>query len=157
MKKVLKLFVASALLMTGFASCDDDDDDDAPQVQTVTIDSSMPQGAFTPTVSGTFVDDNAPTSGQVQIGTDEAGTQFLRLGSDFTTNVATGTVAIYLSTSDTFTADPPNGNPDLQLVGNITTNGEHFFILDPLYSDSFTHVIAWCTSVSVQFGNAQIN
>lgn len=150
MKNTLRLF-AHAILILAIVSCSDDDT--AP----VVVDGSLPQGTFTATVNGTFVMDNAPTSGGVQIGTDSEGTQFLRLADDFSTNVATGTVAIYLSTSDTFTADPGNGNPDLQLVGNITTNGEHFFELNPEYDSRFTHVIAWCTSVSVQFGNAAIN
>ena len=150
MKHFIK-FTFATIFALALISCGDDDG------ETIIIDSSLPQGDFTASVTGSFTADAAPTSGMVEIGMDAEGTEFLRLADNFSTNVGTGAVAIYLSTSDTFTADPPNGNPDLQLVGSITTNGENFFELDPEYDSKFTHVIAWCTSVGVQFGNAPIN
>jgi len=149
MKKFLSMTMIAALLLLFVSACDEEG-------ETITIDSSQPQGEFTVQESGTFVMDNAPTSGSVELGTDETGKQFLHLGSDFQTNVATGTVAIYLSTSDTFTPDPGNGNPELQLVGSINENGEAYLAVSPMAASKFTHVIAWCTSASVQFGNAAL-
>ena len=78
-------------------------------------------------------------------------------GSNFTTNLATGTVVVYLSTSDTYTADPGSGNPDLLLTGYVSENGEHYFRLDPSADAKFTHVILYCASAGVQFGNAPLN
>lgn len=148
------LFLLSAIaLSVFFVSCDDDD-----QVTTEVIDSSMPSGTFTASTSGSIVGQNdTGTTGMVTLGTDEEGTQFMRLGSGFTTNLGTGTVTVFLSTSDTFTADPMNGNPDLRLIGSISKNGEQYFKVSPQAESKFTHVIFWCASANIPFGYAQFN
>ncbi len=123
----------------------------------IIIDSSQPQGNFTVAKSGNFVEQNATGSkGAAQLGTDANGTQFLKFGSDFSTNFATGTVTVYLSTSMTFTPDPGNGNPSLRLVGPVSKAGENYFKLDPKADAKFTHVILWCGSANVPFGYAQL-
>lgn len=123
----------------------------------VIVDPTVPQGAFTVSKSGTFTEQNATGSkGAVQIGTDEKGTQFLKFGSDFNTNFATGTVTVYLSTSMTFTPDPGAGNPDLRLIGPVNKAGENYFRLIPAAEAKFTHVILWCGSANVPFGYAQM-
>ncbi len=119
---------------------------------------SEPNGTFTATTTGTFTDQNdAGSAGTVSLGTDEEGFQFVEFGSDFTTNTATGTVTIYLSTSDTFTADPGNGNPDLFLVGGIKEGGAQYLKVDPTAASKYNHVILWCGSASVPFGYAPLN
>ncbi|MEQ8927274.1 MAG: DM13 domain-containing protein [Fulvivirga sp.] len=149
MKKLAVFFLA---LSVAFVGCSDDDS------ETITIDSSQPTGNLTVQQTGSFVAEGGTnSSGTVDIGTDTQGVQFLRLGSDFETAVATGTVAVYLSTSVVYTPDPMNGNPDLRLVGSVNENGEAFFKLEPTAESKFTHVILWCTSVGVQFGNAELN
>ena len=90
------------------------------------------------------------------LGTDETGTQFLKFGSDFTTTFATGTVTVYLSTSQVFVPDPGNGNPNLRLLGAVSAAGENFFKLSPAAASKFTHVILWCGSASVPFGYAPL-
>lgn len=121
-------------------------------------DPTKPNGDFTVSKSGSFVNENGSGSGgTAELGTDEDGTQFLHFASNFTTNLATGTVVVYLSTSDTYTADPGSGNPDLRLVGYIDAAGEHYFRLDPAAESKFTHVILYCASAGVQFGNAAFN
>lgn len=140
----------SFVLLVGMASCDKAED--------VIIDSSLPQGTFTVAKRGTIVEQNATGSkGAVELGTDGENAQFLKFGSDFATNLGTGTVTVYLSTSDTFTPDPANGNPDIRLVGFVTKNGEQYFKLSPNAEAKFTHVILWCGSANVPFGNAAIN
>jgi len=142
------LFSALALFIT---SCADD------EMDTMIIDSSQPMGSLSVDRSGSLVAENGtPTSGTVELGTDEDGTTFVRLGSNFTTDLGTGTLSLYFSTSDTFMADPMNGNPDLILVGIVTRNGEQFFKLDATIPGEFTHVILWCNSASIPFGNAQL-
>ncbi len=150
---------AMALLLFIFTSCDDDDSDDAPT--TVTIDSSRPNGNFTSSRAGSFVEQNGTGSaGMAQLGTDTQGTQFLRFSNDFTSNFNTGTITVYLSETnqdlnDVF--DPGNGNPGLRIVGPVTSGGEKFFRLDPAAGAQFNYVILWCASAGIPFGNAPLN
>jgi hypothetical protein len=149
MKLKLSLFT---LMVLFFMGCSDDDPTE------VVIDSSMPQGQFTVTETGTFVAQSGTNStGTAELGTDDDGTQFLHFGSNFNTNLATGTVTVYLSTSDTFVPDPGNGNPNLLLVGPVKNAGENYFKIAPAAADKFTHVILWCGSASVPFGYASLN
>ena len=124
----------------------------------VIIDPTLPTGDFSADRSGTFVEQNGTGSaGTAEIGTDDDGEQFVRFGSNFTTNFATGTVTVYLSTSETFTADPGNGNPALRLLGVTRAGGEQFFKVDPAAGNNFTHVILWCASANIPFGYAALN
>jgi len=143
-------FMLFALSLT-ITSCGDDD------AMTVTIDSSTPNGTLTVERSGTLTAENGtPTAGTVEYGQDDDGTYFVRLADNFTTELGTGTVSAYLSTSNTFTADPMNGNPDLQLIGSTQKNGEQFFKLDGAVSSDFTHLILWCNTASIPFGNSPL-
>ena len=142
----LMVFMSVTLL---FSSCEDDDP--------ITIDSSQPTGTLTVQRSGTFTpESNTPTGGTAELVTDGDNESFLRFGNDFTTELATGTVAVYFSTSATFTPDPGNGNPDLILIGAVQSNGEQFFKLDQTIPSNFTHVILWCNTASIPFGNAPL-
>jgi len=152
----MKLSIFSCALMLlalsfTITSCGDDD------AVTVTIDSSTPNGTLSVDRTGTLTAENGtPTAGTVEYGQDEDGTYFVRLADNFTTELGTGTVSAYLSTSDTFMADPMNGNPDLQLIGSTQKNGEQFFKLDGAISSDFTHLILWCNTASIPFGNAPL-
>jgi len=142
-------FLSIATLST-FTACE--------KTEEVIIDSSLPQGAFTAAKSGTFTEQNGTGSkGAAQIGTDADGTYFLKLGSDFSTTLATGTVTVFLSTSEVYTADPGNGNPNLQLIGVVGKNGEMYFKLSAAPAAKFTHAILWCASASIPFGYAPLN
>ena len=145
MKKLALAFVLGAFLM----ACGED--------ETITIDSSMPQGEFTVSESGSFMAQNDTGSkGMVQVGSDAEGTSFVKFGSDFETVLATGTVAVFLSTSNEAMFDPGNGNPDVALIGNVSSNGEQYFKLDAAPAAKFTHVILWCASAGIPFGYAEI-
>ncbi|MBL7872056.1 MAG: DM13 domain-containing protein [Cyclobacteriaceae bacterium] len=146
-----KLFYVFAVLAIGISSCSED-------AQTITIDSSKPDGTFTAAKAGTFVaQSSTSTAGMAQLGTDSKGVQFLRFSDSYTTEFGTGTVSVYLSTSMTFKADPGSGNPDLKLVGPSLKAGETFFKLDPAAASKFTHVILWCGTASIPFGYAPLN
>lgn len=150
MKTHAFFFSLLLLVSVSFVACEEDGD-------TQIIDSSQPAGAFTADRAGDFIAQNGtPTSGMAALGTDEDGNDFLRFGSDFTTELGTGTVTVYLSTSENFVADPGNGNPDLILVGAALQNGEIFFKLDRSVGNQFTHVILWCGSASIPFGYAEL-
>ena len=147
MKKLIYLF---AIVAMGISSCSKDN--------TITIDSSKPTGTFTATKTGTLVAQNAtPTAGMAQLGSDSKGVQFLKFGTDFTTEFGTGTVSVYLSTTMNFVASPGTGNPDLKLVGPVIKAGENYFKIDPAAAAKFTYVILWCGTANIPFGNAKLN
>ncbi|WP_339868198.1 DM13 domain-containing protein [uncultured Algoriphagus sp.] len=148
MKKVFILFYVAFL---GLVSCADDTDP-------VTIDPTTPTGTLNVTRSGTFIDQNgAGSMGTAGLGLDTEGKEFLQFGSNFNTALATGTVTVYLSTSATFMADPGNGNPDLLVVGPVRMAGENFFAIPSgVNTAKYTHVLLWCGSVGIPFGNAPL-
>ena len=149
---MLKKFFVIAFVFFGLVACDDD------STNTVEVDLSLPQGTFTASKSGSFVEQNSTGStGTAELGMDESGVQFIRFGSNFNTNLGTGTVTVYLSTSDEYVADPANGNPDLLLVGPVKTAGENYFKLSPSADSKFTHVLLWCGSANIPFGYAELN
>ena len=152
---LFKNLFLSAFMIVGMlvvVSCEDD-----AETITETIDTSVPTGDLTVQRQGSFMaQSGTPTAGTAQLGTDQDGETFLRFSDDFMTALATGTVTVYFSTSDTFTPDPAGGNPDLQLVGAVQQNGERFFKLNTAPSNQFTHVILWCASANIPFGNAQL-
>lgn len=146
--KSLHFAVVMMAIAMVFASCKKDE----------IVDRTIPNGDFTVSKTGSFVNENASgSSGTAELGTDADGVQFVKFGSNFATNFATGTVVVYLSTSAVYTANPGNGNPDLRLIGNTTKGGEQYFRLDPAADAKFTHVILYCASAGVQFGNAPLN
>lgn len=152
MKKVFFLILSGALF---FASCKKET---TTVTETVTVDSSMPVGAFTVMKSGSFVDQNgAGSTGMAQLGKDSQGTQFLKLTGGYTSNFGTGTLAVYLSTSMTYTADPMNGNPDLKLLGISQKAGDTYYKISPDAAAQFNHVILWCATAGVPFGYAPLN
>ncbi|MFM2392243.1 MAG: hypothetical protein RLZZ546_220 [Bacteroidota bacterium] len=149
----IKFFLFASLLAfatLSFQSCTKD------PIETI-VDSSLPIGAFTSARSGSIVaQSDTGSKGTATLGQDTKGTYFLKLGSDFQTVLATGTVSLYLSTSAMFKADPGKGNPDLKLVGIIAKNGETYFKLSSAPDSKFTHMILWCGTAGVPFGNANL-
>ncbi|NJL75872.1 MAG: DM13 domain-containing protein [Saprospiraceae bacterium] len=150
MKNLFSLLAMFLVISFSTVACDEDDE---AQV----IDSSLPSGNFSVQRTGVFTAQNGtPTAGRAELGTDGSNTTFLRFGTDFTTQLATGTVTVYLSTSQNFVADPGNGNPNLKLIGIVNKNGETFFRLDSAIESKFTHVILWCGSANIPFGFAPL-
>ncbi len=148
MRKIILLFYVAFL---GLVSCSEDNDP-------VTIDPTKPTGALNILRSGSFVAQNGTGStGIAALGTDSKGKEFLQFNQTFNTALGTGTVTVFLSTSSTFVADPANGNPNLLALGPVRTAGENFFAIPSGQSLSkYTHVILWCGSVGIPFGNAPL-
>ncbi|MBT2162195.1 DM13 domain-containing protein [Zobellia barbeyronii] len=154
-----------ALAMTTFVvSCSDDDvetvtvTETVVETETIEVDSSLPVGDLAVASSGSLTaESGTPTQGLVEIGMDTDDTSFVHFADDFTTELGTGTVGIFLSTSETFTADPANGNPDLMLIGNVRSNGEMFIKLDAAPDAKYTHIILWCATANIPFGNVALN
>ncbi|HMQ47113.1 MAG TPA: DM13 domain-containing protein [Saprospiraceae bacterium] len=150
MKSMTWLLSAVLFLSIGFSACTEDE---APQI----IDPTVPTGTFVVQRSGSFTAQNGtPTAGSAALGVDDDNETFLRFADGFVTELATGTVTVYLSTSENFVADPGNGNPDLKLVGVVAENGENFFRISSTVDSKYTHVILWCGSANIPFGYAPL-
>lgn len=148
MKNLLFLLMLSASLAFITTACEDDD-------ETTIINEGRPTGNFSIQRSGVLVAQNGtPTQGDVEIGTDDDGEQFVRFGSNFRTELATGTVTIYLSKGQTIQFDPANGNPSIRAIGIVVDNGEDFFRVEKPVGNDFTHVVLWCASAGIPFGYA---
>ncbi len=146
-----KTFAIIAFTVVSFLGCK------KSETVTVTEDANLPSGSFTVQRKGTLVAQNGtPTAGTVELGADAQSVNYFHLGKDFKTELGTGTTSIYLSTSATYKADPANGNPDLFLIGIVKANGESYFKLTSAIPSKFTHVIIWCGSAGIPFGNAPI-
>ncbi|MBU2947175.1 DM13 domain-containing protein [Zobellia uliginosa] len=154
-----------AMAMTTFmVSCSDDDVETVTVTETITetetveVDSSLPVGDLTVARSGNLTaESGTPTEGLVELGVDTEDSNFVHFSDDFMTELGTGTVGIFLSTSETFTADPGNGNPDLMLIGNVQDNGERYIKLDATPDAKYTHIILWCATANIPFGNVALN
>ena len=150
-RKFVKLTSIISVFAFALIGCSDDD------VETITIDTAAPAGTFQVARQGNLTaESGTPTQGVVQIGSDSNGTDFVRFSDDFTTELGTGTVGIFLSTSSVYTPDPANGNPDLKLIGNVAGNGEMFIRLDAAPEAKYTHIILWCATANIPFGNAEL-
>lgn len=151
MKKLIFILLALPLFLV---ACDDD------ETETMVIDSSLPQGELDVVSMGQFVaQSSTSTSGSVQLGIDTEDDSFVRLSENFMTELGTGTVTVYLSTTNEDLNEvfsPGNGNQNLKLVGIVQRNGEHFFKLNSSIDPKYTHVILWCASAGVPFGNAEL-
>ena len=148
MKQITALFALVLVGLIGFTGCDQ---------STTTIDSAIPNGTFTAQRTGAFTAQNGtPTAGTIRVGTDTKGTNFVHLGTDFKTELGTGTSILYLSKTAVYKADPAKGNPDLKLIGTISKNGEQYYKLSAAVSSDFAYAIVWCATASVPFGNANV-
>lgn len=155
MKKGILLLSKVALLSLFIlaTSCSNDDTETIIE----TVDSSLPNGTLVVSRSGTFVaESGTPTRGTAELGTDNDRVSFIRFTNNFTTELGTGTVGVFLSTSSVYVANPANGNPDLMLIGNVNSNGEKFIRLSAAPDAKYTHVILWCATANIPFGNAEL-
>ncbi|MBE0393141.1 DM13 domain-containing protein [Flavobacterium sp. PL002] len=153
MKRHFLTIIALAFISLSIVSCSSDD----TETVTVQVDSTQPTGQFTATQTGTLTAQNGtPTAGKIEIGTDTSNNTFVHLGSDFTTELGTGTATIYLSKTATFTASPGTGNPDLKLIGIVSQNGEAYYKVNGTIPTDLQYVIVWCGSANIPFGNGKL-
>lgn len=152
MKRIFIAIFALALTTMTTVSCSSNSDN-----VTVEVDSSLPVGTFTVKKTGTLTAQNGtPTKGKIEIGVDSKNTTFVHLGSDFTTELGTGTATVYLSTTATYNASPGTGNPDLKLIGIVNKNGEMYYKVNDTAANTLTYLIIWCGSANIPFGNGQL-
>jgi len=152
MKNISKLAL-SLLVAIGLASCDSGSMKDADTMKPA--DEVAVAGPVTILKTGTLTAQSSTnTKGMVQVVTNAEGKYFVRLTEDFTTKFSTGTVTVYLSTSDRLQL---NTSGSFQLVSIVGKAGEHFFPLTGAPDTKFTHGIIWCGAAAIPFGFAPLN
>ncbi|MHA7128097.1 hypothetical protein [Algoriphagus namhaensis] len=147
--QLLKLL--TLLLIGALISCSDSDEpkDKGPD------DTGAVSGQFSVLKAGSLTAQSSTnTRGMFQIVEDEDGKFFVRLTDDFTTKFSTGTVTVYLSTSQTLNLDQ---TASFQLVSIVGKAGEHFFSLPAAPDAKFSHGIIWCGAAAIPFGFAPLN
>lgn len=144
----LSLFLAVILI-----SCDSGSMADADKMKPV--DAVAVSGPITVVKTGTLTAQSSTnTLGMVQLVTDKDGKYFVRLTENFTTKFSTGTVTVYLSTSDKLQLSTSG---TFQLISIVGKAGEHFFPLTAAPDAKFTHGIIWCGAAAIPFGFAPLN
>jgi len=152
MKNLLKLTLAlvGALFIV---SCHSDTMKDADKMKPV--DEAEVTGPISVIKTGTLTAQSSTnTLGMVQLVTNSENKYFVRLTENFTTKFSTGTVTVYLSTSDRLQL---NSSGTFQLVSIVGKAGEHFFPLTAAPDAKFTHGIIWCGAAAIPFGFAPLN
>ncbi|MDG1276085.1 MAG: hypothetical protein P8O16_02310 [Algoriphagus sp.] len=152
MKNLLKLSL-SFVIMLFLSSCDSGSMKDADKMKPA--DQVEVTGPVTVLKTGTLTAQSSTnTKGMVQVVTNAEGKYFVRLTEDFTTKFSTGTVTVYLSTSDRLQL---SASGSFQLVSIVGKAGEHFFPLSSAPDGKFTHGIIWCGAAAIPFGFAPLN
>lgn len=142
-----------AVIATFFMSCSDSDKKD--KLPNMPDSSDMVTGQIQVLQAGPLsAQSSTNTRGMFQIVEDEDGKFFVRLTDDFTTKFSTGTVTVYLSTSESLDLDQSGS---FQLVSIVGQAGEHFFALPSVPDAKFTHGIIWCGAAAIPFGFAPLN
>ncbi len=152
MKNLLKISLSFVIVLI-LSSCDSGSMKDADKMKPV--DEVAVSGPVTVLKTGTLnAQSSTNTKGMVQLVTNSEGKYFVRLTNDFTTKFSTGTVTVYLSTSDRLQLSTSGS---FQLVSIVGKAGEHFFPLTATPDAKFTHGIIWCGAAAIPFGFAPLN
>jgi hypothetical protein len=154
MKKCILPIVVAAVLVIGGCK----KDDPAP-AQTIINNGPVPP--TTTLRTGTLVAENAtPTAGMVSIVRDANNEEWISFASNFTSTFATGTVAVYLAKSNARIGSqrtlPPPPVPNILSVGFVSMNGAQAIKI-PGSSTGFSHVVLYCETAEINFGNAPMN
>jgi hypothetical protein len=146
----ISLFYSIVLILS---SCDSGSMKDADKMKPA--DQVEVTGPVTVLKTGTLnAQSSTNTKGMFQVVTNAEGKYFVRLTEDFTTKFSTGTVTVYLSTSDRLQLSTSGS---FQLVSIVGKAGEHFFPLTSAPDAKFTHGIIWCGAAAIPFGFAPLN
>jgi hypothetical protein len=127
-----------------------------------------PIGTLTTLATGTFTKSAVETKGAITKVKDSEGTEWLEFGSDFVTEVATGTVAVYFVNENALVNFVDIRNPaqpgNVLSSGFIIKNGKQYLkvVKRPSGSNlpeasSYTHVLLFCEAAEVVFGYAKLN
>ncbi len=152
----MKIISKLALLLisaTIWYACDSSNTENIDPM--VPVDPVAVTGPITVLKSGSLTAQSSTnTKGMIQIVTDKDGKYFVRLTEEFTTKFSTGTVTVYLSTSDRLQLSSAGS---FQLVSIVGKAGEHFFPLAGNLDPKFSHGIIWCGAAAIPYGFAPLN
>ncbi len=155
--KFSSLFSMFLILMALVACQKEEDmipDMDPVSKDTAVVDDGGDNTGLTVLKAGTFTgQNNYPASGTAQIIRDKQQQHFVRLGEDFKTSFATGSVTMYLSKKANLDLKSPESLLKLKV---INTNGKHDFPISESQSTDFQYVIIWCAPAGIQFGRAEL-
>ncbi len=151
-----KIVMFSVATLIAIAGCKKDDPAPAQTVFNV--------GPVPPTTTlrtGTLTAENAtPTAGSVSIVRDANNEEWISFGSNFTSTFATGTVAVYLAKSNARIGSqrtlPPPPVPNILSAGFVAVNGAQSIKIRAS-STGFSHVVLYCETAEINFGNAAMN
>lgn len=153
--KILMKISSIFLLVFVFAACSNSSEDMDPILPDQPKTEVKVSGNVMAIKTGTLSPQSGTnTKGMIEIVSDDAGKYFLRLGKDFVSDFHTGTVTVYLSTTNKLKLSESGS---FQLVSVVNENGEHFFNLPNLPNSKFTHGIIWCGAAGIPFGNGEFN
>lgn len=109
---------------------------------------------------GSISDQEGPaTSGRVAVAEDPSGARFVVLREDFDSDFSTGTVEIFLASSEANLREQSAGNPGSvsPLLGRVNSDGAAVFEIPAGVDDTaFSHIIIWCATVEINFGAASL-
>ncbi len=152
----MKLIFSSLCFVLFISACTKEDVTlDHPVVKPIeTTVSSIPIKNLTILKSGEF--NNAggyPTKGIAQLVKDSINNFAVRLGEDFSTTFATGSVTMYLSNSMNLKLSEASTFIKLAVIDK---KGSHFFALESQPKDELKFVIVWCQPAGIKFGYAEL-
>ena len=145
------------LLLLSSAACRESSMDSTPQP------TNGPIGTTTALRAGTLKAENGtPTAGMVSVVRDANSDEYVSLADDFKSEFGTGTVAVYLAKSAaniksqrTKADGSPNGAGNVLAIGFLTKNGRQFLKL-PTASTGYSHLVLYCETIEINFGNAPL-
>jgi hypothetical protein len=142
------LMILGVLFLSIFASCKKDE-----TTTPTPSNPDVPNGTFTKTISGTFLDQNGYNAeGTAELGRDASLVNWVHLASDFNASLSTGAVTLYISKNQQLKLGDASS---FERIASITKAGEQYFKVNALSAD-FKYAILWCSSANVQFGNAEL-
>lgn len=144
------LLIPIILVLGLLTSCSKDEDSTVKEDPTDTSTNEE----LTKVFQGVFLGQNGyPTSGTTILGTDKANTYIVRLNDDFSTSFATGSVTMYLSSTDKLKLSDSNTFIKLAVINK---NGKHDFKLTSKPDPVYKYIIVWCAPAAIQFGIAEL-
>ncbi|MBN7818020.1 DcrB/PsbP domain-containing protein [Algoriphagus pacificus] len=152
--KILMKISSIFLLVFVLAACSNSSEDMNPNIPDPTTEVKVTANVMAIKTGTLNSQSGTNTKGMIEIVSDDAGKYFLRLGKDFVSDFHTGTVTVYLSTTNKLKLSESGS---FQLVSVVNQNGEHFFNLPNLPDSKFTHGIIWCGAAGIPFGNGEFN
>ncbi|OWP62216.1 hypothetical protein CDA63_15485 [Hymenobacter amundsenii] len=159
MKKLLFPLLLVALLGTPslLSSCSSSNDND-PAPQTPTTGTVTPNGNLTTLKTGTIAPQSGtPTTGMLTIVRDADNREFVQLADNFVSDFHTGTVTIYLAKDATnIGAQRRADATNVKVVALVNKNGRQVFLIDRGGLESFSTVVFYCETASINFGAAPL-